>query len=104
MGLVLVIPNELITVDRRRHAHLVSGSNLVIQTDHVAAAAQFHALLFANAFLQCDEEFDRCARLDGTVHDKIGTLRAEVARAAPQLHCVPPDTDHVATEGEEIPM
>ena len=64
MGLVQAVPNELITVDRRRHAYLISGSSLVIQPDHVAAAAQFHALLLADAFLQCDEEFDSRARLD----------------------------------------
>jgi len=105
MGLLVqVVPNELVAINCCRHADLVSGSNLVIQTDHVAAAAQLHALLFANAFLQRDEEFDRSAWLDGAVHDKVGALRAEVARTAAQLHFVPPDANHIATEGEEIPM
>lgn len=97
MGLVPIVPNELITVDRCRYTDLISGSNLVIQPDHVASAAQFYTLLFANAFLQCHEEFDGRARLDRTVHDKVGALRAKVARAAPQLHIFPPNTDDVAT-------
>jgi hypothetical protein len=36
MELVQAAPKELITVDRCRHAHLIPGSNLVIQPDHVA--------------------------------------------------------------------
>jgi len=83
MELVQAAPKELITVDRCRHAHLIPGSNLVIQPDHVAAAAKFHALLLADALLQCDEEFDGRSRRDRTVQDEIGALCAEVARAAP---------------------
>lgn len=62
--LVPIVSNELIAVDCCRYTDLISRRNLVIQPDHVAAAAQFYALFPANAFLQRDEEFDGRARLD----------------------------------------